>query len=461
MSHCPSPREIVTLLDEHIIGQQAAKRAVAIALRNRWRRRQVVGSLREEILPKNILLIGRTGVGKTELARRLAHLADAPFLKVEATRFTEVGYVGRDVESMIRDLVELGVALVRKTESAKVEAQAAEAVERQLVDLLLDDHGSDEQIRRGPMRSGLEEAAEAPELGANERRRRLLERLRAGDCESDEVSVSVKESRTPRLEVFSGSGYEDMAFQLRNMMKGFGGERRTTKRRTVAEAREILMKAEIDGLLDAEKIEGAGVELAQSSGIIFLDEIDKVAMGPRQGSGSGPDVSREGVQRDLLPIIEGTTVTTRHGQVKTDHILFIASGSFSFCKPSDLIPELQGRLPIRVEMDDLGREELERILVEPRAALVRQYRALLEAEGVELSFRDEAVAELARVAQDVNERTDNIGARRLHTVMEKLLEDLLFEAPERSGEEVEITREYVEKKLHPILEQEDLSRFIL
>ncbi|MEM1176972.1 MAG: ATP-dependent protease ATPase subunit HslU [Acidobacteriota bacterium] len=442
-----TPRQIVAELDKFVVGQKAAKRAVAIALRNRWRRQQIAGPMAEEIMPKNILMIGPTGVGKTEIARRLARLARVPFLKVEASKFTEVGYVGRDCESMIRDLVEISVAMVKEELRHDVLATAAERAEDRLLLLLVPQ----------PNATGFLSSTEDSSLGPT--REKFRERLRNGDLEDRKVEIEVDESRMPSFEMFTPQGgVEEVGINLKEMMPGLFG-RRQRQWVTVAEAREILEQQEADKLIDQRQVAREARERVEQGGLIFLDEIDKVAV--REGGARGPDVSREGVQRDLLPIVEGTTVTTKYGMVKTDHILFIAAGAFHLAKPSDLIPELQGRLPIRVELDALGQEDFVRILTEPEASLTKQYVALMETEEVLMSFNDEAVEEIARLAVEVNSRTENIGARRLATLMEKLIEEVSFEAPDMAGTQVEVDAAYVGRALAEIVKDEDLSRYVL
>ena len=443
------PREIVAELDRHIVGQAEAKRAVAIALRNRWRRLQVPAELRDEIVPKNIIMVGPTGVGKTEIARRLARLAQAPFVKVEASKFTEVGYVGRDVESMIRDLVEIAVRMVRAEEMEKVADQAKAAAEERLLDLLLP---------RTPVKEG--EATAGADVGSADTRERFRAMLRAGKLSDRTVEVEFKEAAVPVLD-FAGLGGgppEGMEGNLQEMLSGLFPKRTRRKRMRVAEALGFLEQEEAARRVDTERVKQLAVERTEQSGIVFLDEIDKIA---GRESLQGPDVSRQGVQRDLLPVVEGSAVHTKHGVVRTDHILFVAAGAFHANKPSDLIPELQGRFPIRVELSSLTRDDFVRILTEPHGALTRQYEAMLSAEGVRLSFTPEAVLRIAEMACEVNDRTENIGARRLHTVMERLLDDLLFSAPEISGQEVVVTRPYVEERLAGIVKDADLSRYIL
>ena len=440
-----APRQIVSQLDKFVVGQKPAKRAVAIALRNRWRRQQVGGSMAEEIFPKNILMIGATGVGKTEIARRLAKLARAPFLKVEASKFTEVGYVGRDCESMIRDLVEISVAMVKQEKRHAVQLLAGERAEERLLQLLVPQ----------PATPGFLTGEEAD---LSPTREKFRERLRSGKLDQRKVEIEVEETRYPSLEMFTPQGgVEEVGINLKEMMPGLFGKRRQ-QQVTVAEAREILRQQEAEKLIDQRQVAQESIRRVEQGGLIFLDEIDKVA--GREG-GRGPDVSREGVQRDLLPIVEGTTVATKYGPVKTDHILFIAAGAFHVSKPSDLIPELQGRFPIRVELDALSQEDFVRILTEPENALTRQYAALLATEGVTLEFADDAIHQLARLAVEVNSRTENIGARRLATLMERMLEEVSFSAPEMDGVRVEIDAAYVDRTLADIVEDQDLSRYVL
>jgi len=442
-----TPREIVSELDRYIVGQRDAKRAVAIALRNRWRRQLVPEDLREEIAPKNIIMIGPTGVGKTEISRRLAKLAQAPFIKVEASKFTEVGYVGRDVESIIRDLTELAVSMVKDEEKQKVEIRASELAEEKILDILLP-----------PLQIGKSEGDDADSVRAAGTREKLKKMLREGKLDERFVDIEMSQTMMPMIEIMTPQGMEGMEFNLKEMFSNLMPKR--TKKRTVKipEALEILTQEEAGKLIDMDKVVSEAVRRIEQSGIVFIDEIDKIA---GRESAHGPDVSREGVQRDLLPIVEGSTVNTKYGMIKTDHVLFIASGAFHSAKPSDLIPEFQGRFPIRVELGSLGKEEFVRILTEPKNALIKQYIALLETEGVRLTFRDDAIVEISRIAAEVNERTENIGARRLHTIMERLLDDVSYSAPEMRGKEVVIDAEYVRDRLNPILKDEDLSRYIL
>jgi ATP-dependent HslUV protease ATP-binding subunit HslU len=442
-----TPREIVSELDRYIVGQKDAKRAVAIALRNRWRRQLVPEELREEIAPKNIIMIGPTGVGKTEISRRLAKMAQAPFVKVEASKFTEVGYVGRDVESLIRDLMDLSVKMVKEEEQQKVEIRARELAEERVLDLLLP------STSPGQPPSGVEEG-HSPQ-GTREKLKKLL---REGKLNDRVVEVEITRTMTPMIEVMTPQGMEEMEGHLKEMFSNLLPKR--TKNRTVKiqEAIEILAQEEAAKLVDMDTVVAEATRRVEQSGIVFVDEIDKIA---GRESVHGPDVSREGVQRDLLPIVEGSTVNTKYGMVKTDHILFIASGAFHSSKPSDLIPEFQGRFPIRVELNSLGKDDFVRILTEPRNALIRQYVALLETEGVHLLFCEDAVDEIARIAAQVNERSENIGARRLHTIMERLLDEVSYSAPEMQGKEVTIDAGYVRERMSPILKDEDLSRYIL
>jgi ATP-dependent HslUV protease ATP-binding subunit HslU len=452
-----TPRQIVAELDKYVIGQAAAKRAVAIALRNRTRRQKLAPDLAEEIAPKNILMIGPTGVGKTEIARRLARLAQSPFIKVEASKFTEVGYVGRDVESMVRDLVELGVGMVREEKLEEVRGKAAANAEERLLDILLPPtpagtgENRDLADMRGPHGAQTEDRA-------NRTRENFREQLRAGRLDHRVVELDVREKAFPSFEIIAGSSVEEVDINLKDMLPGLFQGKSKRRRMKVPEALEYLTQEEEQKLIDMDSVSRTAVERVEQAGIIFIDEIDKIA--GREGS-HGPDVSREGVQRDILPIVEGTTVNTKYGMIRTDHILFIAAGAFHVSKPSDLIPELQGRFPIRVELEALGRDEFVRILTEPRSALVKQYTALMDTEGIDLRFTEGAIHRIADFAALVNERTENIGARRLHTVMEKLLDEISFEGPDLANKDVTIDEAYVTKMLADIVKNEDLSRYIL
>ncbi|KAF5032820.1 ATP-dependent protease ATPase subunit HslU [anaerobic digester metagenome] len=453
-----TPREIVSELDKYIIGQKDAKRMVAIAMRNRWRRQQIDPELRDEIAPKNIIMIGPTGVGKTEIARRLAKLSGSPFFKVEATKFTEVGYVGRDVESMVRDLMEIGVNLVRKEEQDRVAAKAEKAAEERLLDLLLPEsqRGGENPI---PMPAALEAPTPTPATDGPVCTREKLRKLwREGKLDDRIVPVEVSVP-APQVEIMSMPGMEDMGSQFKDMFSKVFPQRKKTRNMRVRDAYEVLLQEETDRLVDMDKVSEAAKERVEQTGIIFIDEIDKIC--GKQGGGSGPDVSREGVQRDLLPVVEGCVVNTKYGMVKTDHILFIAAGAFHFSKPSDLVPELQGRFPLRVELRALTAEDFYRILTEPQNALTVQYTALIGTEGVTLTFTDEALREVAEFARKVNEETENIGARRLYTIMEKILSDLSFSASDQGGQSVVVDPAYVRDKLADVAEDRDLSRYIL
>ena len=453
--HTFTPREIVSELDRFVIGQREAKRAVAVALRNRWRRQQVSEALRDEIAPKNIIMIGATGVGKTEIARRLAKLAQAPFIKVEASKFTEVGYVGRDVESIIRDLTELSIQLVQSEEQQAVRAKAEERAEERLLDALLPPA---QPAATGT--AGFHVVGEEPAPGANETREKLRKLLRLGELEEREVEVELfEEAGGPSMSIMTPQGVEEMGVQFKDLLSGMMPKQTARRSMKIADAREALIEEEARELVDADRVKELAIQRVEDSGIVFIDEIDKVAVG--SGGRQGPDVSREGVQRDLLPIVEGSTVQTKHGPVVTDHVLFVAAGAFHLAKPSDLIPELQGRFPIRVELQSLGRDDLIRILTEPDNSLVRQYAALLATEEIELVFEEDGVAAIADVAATVNERSADIGARRLHTVMERLLEALSFEAPDLGARTVKVDRAMVEERLGDLLDDQDLSQFIL
>jgi len=442
-----TPQEIVSELDKYIIGQDAAKKAVAIALRNRYRRRKLPPELADEIAPKNILMIGPTGVGKTEISRRLARLTYSPFLKIEASKFTEIGYVGRDVESMIRDLVRISVDMVKSEKIEEVREKAERNVEEKILDLLLP-----------PLRRKTEPVDPNEQVRFQETREKLRKQLKEGVLEDRMVEIEIKEKMAPPLEIFSNSGMEEIGIHIQEIIPGFLGGKSKRRRIKIKEAREYLLEDEQKRLIDMEQVSRLAVERVEHSGIIFLDEVDKVA---GRETGHGPEVSREGVQRDLLPIIEGTTVNTRYGLVRTDHILFIGAGAFHVTKPSDLIPELQGRFPIRVELTSLDKEDFIRILTEPQNALIKQYRALMGTEGIQVEFSADAVDEIAEIAEKVNEDAENIGARRLHTVMEKVMEEISFKAPNIRKKKILIDKKYVQKQLEDIIEDQDLRRFIL
>lgn len=450
-----TPPQIVEELDKHIIGQAAAKRAVAIALRNRWRRGRVDKSIRDEITPKNILMIGPTGVGKTEIARRLARLSDAPFLKVEATKFTEVGYVGRDVESIIRDLMEIAIKQAREKAMKKVQARAEDIAEERILDILLPsartfNFGPDENL--DPDEDPKEDIS-----NVNSTRQKFRKKLREGSLDDKEIEIEVN-APSVGVEIMAPPGMEEMTSQLQGMFQNMGNTKKRTRKMSIAKAIKVITDEEAANLLNEEEVKETALHSVEENGIVFLDEMDKIA---KSGGTSGADVSREGVQRDLLPLVEGSTVTTKYGMIKTDHILFIASGAFHLSKPSDLIPELQGRFPIRVELDALTSDDFVRILTEPDASLTEQYSALLDTESVQLLFTAEGVKRIAEMAWQVNERTENIGARRLHTILERLLEDVSFSASDRAGETVKITAEYVNEHIADLAEDEDLSRYIL
>ena len=449
-----TPREIVSELDRYIVGQAKAKRAVAVALRNRWRRQQVSDDLRDEIAPKNIIMIGPTGVGKTEISRRLAKLAQAPFLKVEASKFTEVGYVGRDVESIIRDLTDLTVKMVKEEEQQKVQLRARELAEERVLDLLLPGSGEEKRIRAIGTAEDLAEGGE----GASSTRDKLRRMLREGRLDDRDVEVETSQSGMPLVEVLTPQGMEEVESSLRDMFSNLMPKKTKKQRMKVGAAIDLLAQEEAGKLVEMETVTKEAVRRVEQSGIVFIDEIDKIA---GRDSAVGADVSRQGVQRDLLPIVEGSTVSTKYGIVRTDHILFIASGAFHTSKPSDLIPEFQGRFPIRVELDALSRDDFVRILTEPHAALTKQYEALMATEKVELTFTDDAIAEIAEIAAQVNQSTENIGARRLHTIVERLLEGLSFEAPEMGGRAVRVDAAYVREQLAEIARDQDLSRYIL
>jgi ATP-dependent HslUV protease ATP-binding subunit HslU len=449
-----TPRKIVEELDKYIIGQRSAKKAVAIALRNRWRRQRLSEDLKDEVLPKNILMIGPTGVGKTEIARRLAKLANAPFIKVEASKFTEVGYVGRDVESMIRDLTNLSLNMVKAEHMGKVQEKARMHAEERILDILLPPPRTTRRTTTG----GPPPVDEETESNSyKETREKLRVQLREGKLDNRYIDLEVREKIVP-FGVISNVGMDELEINLKEMLGNFLPEKTRRKKVRIPDALRIITQDEANRMIDMDKVVKEAIERAEQSGIIFIDEIDKIVS---KGTSYGPDVSREGVQRDMLPIVEGSTVSTKHGTVRTDHILFIAAGAFSSSKPSDLIPELQGRFPIRAELDPLGKEEFIRILKEPKNALIKQYTALIRTEGVEIEFSEDAIEEIASTAERVNEKTENIGARRLHTILEKLLEDISFDAPERRNGKITIDAEYVKEKLSDIVRDEDLSRYIL
>ena len=446
-----TPKQIVQELDKYIIGQKNAKRAVAVALRNRWRRQKLPPELRDEVAPKNIIMIGPTGVGKTEIARRLAKLAEAPFIKVEASKYTEVGYVGRDVESMVRDLTDLAVNMVKGEKAREVESRASILAEERILDLLL-------PSAKGSVSAGGQNEVSAEAQKNSDTREKLRKRLEEGKLEERVVELEVKDRTVPMVEIFSSGGLEEMDINIKEMLSNLLPQKRKKRKVKIEEARKILAQEEAQRMIDMDEVLSEAILRVENSGIIFLDEIDKIA---GKESTHGPDVSREGVQRDLLPIVEGCTVSTKYGLVRTYHILFIAAGAFHVSKPSDLIPEMQGRFPIRVELDSLGKADFVRILTEPRNALTKQYTALLETEGVQIEFTPDAIEEIAKMASMVNEATENIGARRLYTIMEKLLEEVSFEAPQMEGAKVVIDAHYVRDRLTEVIKDQDLSRYIL
>lgn len=455
-----TPKQIVQELDKYIVGQQKAKKAVAIALRNRIRRKRLPREMQEEVLPKNIIMIGPTGVGKTEIARRIARLVNAPFVKVEVTKFTEIGYVGRDVEAMVRDLMETSIRMVKEEKMREVEEKAYELAEERLLDHIAPPRQQNLN-RKNPFEIFFGQGQEVPEVQASEQdelqRAHQRQLLKEGKLENMLIEIEVEENNRPVVEVLSGS-IEDMGINIQDMLSGFLPRKKRKRKVTIAEARRILMQEEAQKLIDMDEVIAAAIERAEQTGIIFLDEIDKIAA---RNQGGGPDVSRGGVQRDILPIVEGSTVMTKYGAIKTDHILFIAAGAFHVAKPSDLIPELQGRFPIRVELEPLNEEDFLQILTEPQNSLIKQYTALLATEGIEVKFSENALAEIAKIAYTVNEQTENIGARRLHTILEKVLEDIAFAAPELDTKEITIDAEYIRNKLADVVQNRDLSRYIL
>ncbi|HOO55996.1 MAG TPA: ATP-dependent protease ATPase subunit HslU [bacterium] len=453
-----TPRQIVQQLDRYIVGQKSAKKVVAIALRNRTRRSRVGDELRDEIIPKNILMIGPTGVGKTEIARRLSSLMNAPFIKVEATKYTEVGYVGRDVESMVRDLMEAGIRMIKKLKEEEVREKARDIADEMILDALLHDQKPSGRATLPPQGEFADyESAESTQM--SRLRDRLKKKLLAGELDGNEVEIEVQDSQPKMVEIFSNAGIEEMGINVQDMLGNLMPKKSKKRKVTVQEAREILISSQAEKLIDMDVVTREASKLVEQSGIIFIDEIDKIA--GREKGGGGPDVSREGVQRDILPIVEGSTVMTKYGPVRTNHILFIAAGAFSLSKPSDLVPELQGRFPLRVELSSLSTDDFKRILTEPRNALVKQYVALLAADGVDLNFTEDGIEELAKAASMVNQQTEDIGARRLHTLLEKVLEDVSFDAPDSASGPLEINSGYVKDKLKDIVEDVDLSRYIL